>query len=359
MKAIIFAGGIGTRLWPLSRKKSPKQFEKIIDGKSTLQLTIERVSNLYKPTDIYIATSVLYENLIKNQFPAIPKENIIAEPEKRDAGPAVGLAMSYLYGEHPDEPVLILWSDHLIKNEQEFTKVINVANQIIKEQPEKIIFIGQKARFANENLGWIEVGKEIDKINDISLYAFHAMRYKPNKKLAEYYFRSKKYCWNLGYFVSTPRFIHKLYEQFSPDISSSLGKIFSDKKNIKKNLNTYYSEMPSINFDNAILEKLNREDAYVIHHDIGWSDIGAWDAFKEALEKNEFANVTQGKVLTEDCQDSLIYNTSGKQTIICLDLKHLLVICTDDAVLVADKYSIPKLKKVVEGFEGTELEHLA
>ena len=359
MKAVIFAGGVGTRLWPLSRKKSPKQFEKIINGKSTLQLTVERISSIYKLEDIYIATSVIYKDIIRKQFPLLPKENIFTEPVKRDSGPAVGLAMKYLDEKFPNEPVLILWSDHLIKHQNEFLNVITAANEMILKDPQKIIFLGQKARFANENLGWIEVGDKVEYSKGSPIYAFQSMRYKPNKELAEYYFKSDKYCWNLGYFVSTPHHICSLYRKLAPEIYSILVKIFKDRKKIQSALTKQYSKMSTINFDNAILEKLDKKAALVIYHDIGWSDIGAWDAFKEALEKSNAENVVQGNVVVESCIDNLVCNLNEKQTVVCIDLNELLVVNTPDAILVAKKSSIPKLKKVVEGFEGSEFEYLA
>lgn len=360
MKAVIFAGGVGTRLWPLSRKKSPKQFEKIIGEKSTLQHAVERLLPEFKPEDIYISTGIQYVSTVAKQLPKIPKENIFGEPEKKDVGPSVAFMMGYLSKKFPHEPVVILWSDHLVRHQTLFKKIILTSGELVRKEKEKMIFIGQKPRFASGNLGWIEYGGIVKKTNGVSFQSFIGFRYKPDKKLAEEFFSSSKYCWNLGYFVSTPHFVYSLFKRFSPQVHRLTEKIMDSlgKKEFKTMFAKYYKEMPEINFDNAILEQLDRGCAYVVIEDIGWSDVGAWEALKEALEKNKEDNITKGKVLLENSTDNLIYNYNDKKIIVGVDLNELLVVNTDDILLIAKKTSVSKIKKIVEGFKGTELEKL-
>lgn len=360
MKAVIFAGGVGTRLWPLSRKKSPKQFEKIIGNKSTLQLAVERLLPQFSCKDIFISTGKPYTNLVSSQLPMIPKTNIISEPSKKDVGPAVALMMGYLSKIAPYEPVIILWSDHLVKKESRFKKIIMAADQLIKQEPNRIIFIGQKPRFASENLGWIETNRVVKKINRISFREFSGFKYRPDKQLAEKYFKNDRYCWNLGYFVSTPLFIYNLFKRFAPKIYHLTEKIVNEK-NKKKFLlkfNKYYQQMPEISFDNAVLEQLENRLAYVVIDDIGWSDVGAWEALKEALEKKREENVTKGQVLLEDSTDNLVYNYEDKKLVVGIDLSDLLVVNTNDVLLVAKKSSVAKIKNLVKSFQGTKNEDL-
>lgn len=360
MKAVIFAGGVGTRLWPLSRKKSPKQFEKIIDDKSTLQLAVERLFPEFNPRDIYISTGIQYVDIITKQLNKIPKENIIGEPEKRDVGPAVAFMMGYLSKKFPDEPVVILWSDHLVRHKDLFKKVVLASGKLVEKDTDKIIFIGQKPRFASDNLGWIETEGIYRKGFGVTFHKFSELKYKPNKELAEKYYKNERYCWNLGYFVSTPHFIYSMFKRFTPHIYRLIEQILEslDKKNFMKKFAQYYHEMPEINFDNAILEQLDRELAYVVIEDIGWSDVGAWEALKEALEENREDNITKGKVLLKDSDDNLIYNYNDKKIIIGVDLHELLVVNTEDVLLIAKKTSVSKIKKMVEDFKGTEHEKL-
>jgi len=147
MKIVVFAGGVGTRLWPLSRKNSPKQFEKILGDKSTLQLAVDRLRPDFAFEDIYIATGKKYEKIVRQQLPKIPAQNFIFEPAIRDVGPAVGMAMSVIGKEHPNSPVAILWSDHLVRKEALFRRLLKTAGEVATKNPDRIIFIAQKDIF--------------------------------------------------------------------------------------------------------------------------------------------------------------------------------------------------------------------
>jgi mannose-1-phosphate guanylyltransferase len=359
MKAIIFAGGVGTRLWPLSRKKSPKQFEKIVGNKSTLQLAAERLMPNFSWNDIYISTGKQYVPIVQKQLDKLPPDHVIGEPSTRDVGPAVGLATALLAREFPNEPMVILWSDHLVRKEKEFRAILEAAGKQIKKDPNRIIFISQKPRFASVNLGWIEYGKKVITIDKTELHAFVDFQYRPDSDTAKRYLDSGHHAWNLGYFVTTPKYLWEQYQRFAPNVANGLSQIVNSYRTGKyaETLERIYPTLEKISFDNLILEKLDPSQAYVISENIDWSDVGAWEALKEALEDSEDKNVTQGMTMLKDTKDSLVYNYT-KQLVVTIDLEELLVINTDDVVLVCKKTSVPKIKKVVEGMVGTELDHL-
>lgn len=356
---MIFAGGVGTRLWPLSRKSTPKQFEKIIGDKSTLQQTIDRLSGSFSPSDIYIATGKRYEEILINQLPSIPKENFIFEPEMRDVGPAIGFVSMILESDFKEEPVAIIWSDHLVKNTDAFIKVLRLAEETIKNDKSNFVFIAQKPRFANQNMGWIEVGPEIENSNGIKVYQFKRLKYRPKPKEAQAFFKNKNFVWNLGYFVTTPSYLTSLFKTFSPAMYDHLLKIKSSWKtdNFEKNLSKIYPKLKKITFDDLILSKMREDNISVISEDLGWSDVGAWEALKEALCDTENDNLTKGNVMLEDCRDSLSFSYTN-QLVVGIDLDGMLVVNTNDVLLVCSKSSVPKIKKLVEQLAGTPHEHL-
>lgn len=359
MKIIIFAGGVGTRLWPLSRKNSPKQFEKILGDKSTLQLAVERLRPDFSFLDIYIATGKRYENIVREQLSQIPAKNFIFEPVVRDVGPAVGMALSIIKKEHGNCPVAILWSDHFVKKERRFREVLHFAQKLVKKNKNSFVLIGQRARFANQNLGWIEFGEKIQEIKGTKVFRFKRLIYRPTLKEAEGFLNNQNFSWNPGYFVTTPKFLLSQFKTFAPKLWKGLIKIQDaiGTKDFGKVVEAVYPTLEKISFDNAILERIDPKHVSVIAADLGWSDVGAWEALKEALEISSAENVTKGKVMLEDVRDCLVFNYTDQLTV-GIDLSEMLVINTDDVVLVCPKTSVPKIKKLVESMSGTPNEHL-
>lgn len=359
MKVVIFAGGVGTRLWPLSRKHTPKQFEKIIGDRSTLQLAYDRIRPIFEPSDIYISSGDRYKDVLFKQLPEIPKENFILEPEMRDVGAAVGLVTVVFQKIAPNEPFIILWSDHLVKNEVLFRSILKAAEKVLEKDQNKIVFIGQRSRFASQNLGWIEFGDKIKEVDGVDLFEFKSLHYRPDVEKAENFHKSVKHAWNPGYFATTPNFLMSLYEKHAPEMYAGLKKIQEKwgANDFESVLKVEFPKLEKVSFDNLILEKIAETDGFVIGADLGWSDIGAWEALKEALSDGDDENVTKGKVMLEDSRDSLVFNYTG-QMVVGIDLNDLLVINTEDVVLICPKDSVPKIKKLVESLSGTEHESL-
>lgn len=359
MKAVIFGGGVGTRLWPLSRKSTPKQFEKIVGDKSTLQLAVDRISPIIKPEDIFVSSGVRYGEILKSQLSQIPSTNFILEPEMRDVGAAVGLVAAILEKISPDEPFTILWSDHLVKNEELFRNILLAGAQILSKDKNKIVFIGQKSRLATQNLGWIEYGEKVEDVNELPIYEFESLHYRPSLESAQAFHASEKHAWNPGYFVTTPSFLMSLYKKYAGDMYDGLVKIQDawGTDRYETTLSEIFPNFEKISFDNLILEKMGHSDGYVIGTDFGWSDIGAWEQLKEALADGVEENVTKGKTMLEGSRDSLVFNYTN-QMVVGIDLSEFLVINTEDVVLICPKNSVPKIKKLVESLSGTEHENL-
>lgn len=357
MKAVIFAGGVGTRMWPLSRKKTPKQFEKIIDNQSTLQLTIKHIRPEFDYKNIYISTNQKYVKIIRKQLPSVPSKNIIAEPERRDLAPAVGYLCSILAKENPHQPFVILWSDHLKRRVANFKKALRVGQKLILENPNRFIFIGEKPGFANQNLGWIQTGKKIKTMEGMPVYQFKSWHYRPAVETAKKYFQDKHWFWNPGYFVVTPKFVLEQYQRFLPKMYQKILKLKESygTKEHPKFLNKIYPTMEKISFDDGILAKVEPEKAVVLGCDLGWADIGTWEALKEILQKYPKQNLIKGHVHLHNCQDFMVYNFTP-QLITAINLEGLVVVNTNDVLLICHERAMKEIKKIVESFKGTEKE---
>ena len=348
MKTSIFCGGSGKRFWPLSRRKRPKQLLPLFDGRSTLQVTFDRLTPVVPPGDIFISTIFPYFKEIKRQLPKLPKENLIGEPALRDLGPAVALnAAITAKVASPDEPFAILWSDHILKHEKRFRGMLKMAEEIISAGEKQIVFFGCAPRFANENLGWIGLDGKPNEREEVSRLGLLSFKYRPEKKEAEKFFKSGQYTWNLGYWVSTPRYILSAFKEHEPDIYHAVTDIVRiwGKSNYREVLEELYPKLEKISFDDAVIEKLDFSDATVLVADLGWADIGNPYAFKESVcgDKNLF----MGEVIDSGSEDSFVYNNSG-QLVTTIGLEGMVVIATKDAFLVCGKDKAKEIKRIVE-----------
>ncbi len=362
MKIIIFAGGSGRRLWPLSRQKSPKQFESIIGDRSTLQLAVDRVYDVYGGENIFISTNEKYIDLVREQLD-IPHKNVIGEPTRRDLAAAVGLAMAHLAEATDeellaDEPVAILWGDNYMDQVDNFLQVMQTAESLLAQKEADILFIGETPRFANEQLGWIGLGAEVGKIENQPYYGFDSLTYRPPLAECKRMFAEQTHVWNTGYFVTTIGFVQKMYQQQQPQMWAMLREIQSaiGQPNYEDTLHTVYPQLDELSFDDAILHHIAPEQALVLHAEMGWSDPGTLYALKEAINPDLSANVTKGLVIEEQIKDCLVYNYEVDKLVAVAGLEGIIVVNTEDAILVVHKDHIPLVKKMVNDLEGTNLE---
>lgn len=334
MKIIIFAGGIGTRMWPLSRENSPKQFDQIFAGKSTIQLAWDRVAPVFGSENIYIQTTKLYQKIIQRQLPKLSKKNIFLEPARRDVGPAVCFAVNKLDKMKYSGPIAIVWADHLMDRVGEFRHGLKIGEKLIKENPGRFVFMPERPRFANNNLGWIHVGEKAGEIGKTEYFKFRGWKYKPSKSVCDKMFKSGDYFWNPGYFITSLEFITDCYKKLAPEIYSCVTK-------------NKYLQCPKLSFDNAIIEKVNLGNAVLIKMNMGWSDPGTLYALKEALEESSEGNVTKGNVVTFGTTDSLVYNLENKKVVTTVDLKGMVVVNTKDAIVVVHKDNVVRISELV------------
>lgn len=349
MKILIFAGGAGTRLWPLSRKNSPKQFEKLKDDISTLQMAVDRVKD-FGMENIYVSTNETYVPIVREQVPELLVSNIYTEPAKRDLAAAVGLSLCRLKNSGYAGPIAILWADHFMEHPEAFVQALHKAKGLIEECSERFIFLAEKPRFANQNLGWINVGSCVDE----DICTFEGWKYRPELIDCQTMFEGGDWFWNPGYFVTDLDFVLGLYDVHMPDMCANLISMAQDEQKMKD----AYHTLEAVSFDNAIVEKISKDQAAVLKVNLGWSDPGTLYALKEALVADQEKNLIKGDVEDLGSKDCFVFNEQEGKLVTTIGLDGMMVINTKDALLVCHKDEVPRIKELLKQIEQDKQDYL-
>ncbi|MFA7314730.1 MAG: sugar phosphate nucleotidyltransferase [Candidatus Magasanikbacteria bacterium] len=347
MKILIFAGGAGTRLWPISRKSSPKQFEILKGDKSTIAMALERVKS-FDIKNVFVSTNDKYVDLVHKHLPELNKKHILGEPARRDLTAAVGLALLRLKKQGVTGTIAMLWADHFMKKPENFVKALKTAEKLIEENPNRFVFLGEQARFANENLGWIHLGKNIAG----DLFEFNKWKYHPDILECQEMFESQEWMWNPGYFIFDIDFVLELYKKHKPEMYI----VLEDIVNGNKDLAIEYPKLEAISFDNAIVEKIDKNQAVVLKVDLGWTDPGTLYSLKEALVDGQDKNFEKGNVVDLDSEDCLILNEENGRLVATVGLKGMIVVNTNNTTLVCHKDNVPRIKELLKKIEERGLE---
>jgi len=343
MKIVIRAGGVGTRLWPISRQNKPKQLHALLSNKTMLQEAIELSMRATAIENIYISGNQDYENILRKDLGAVLENNLILEPARRETAAAIGLEAVYLSQKDNQAVIASLGSDHAIKNKKEFVRLLKLAVKTINKHPQHIICLGIKPTCPDIGYGYIELGKKLSP-EIFSVVSFHE---KPPQKLAQQFLQAGNFLWNANMFVWRVDTILKLYEKFLPKMYQQLmliKKSIGTKKE-RETINKVYPKLEKIAIDYAIIEKA--KNILAIPADIGWNDIGDWARLKDELAATEEDNVIKAEHVGLDTKNCLVYSET-KKLITTLGLENIIIVETEDALLVCDKYRSADIKKIVE-----------
>lgn len=341
--ALIMAGGRGERFWPKSRVNLPKQFLSLTnDEKTMIQLTVERILPLVDMEDIYIATNQQYKELVRQQLPELPEDNILCEPVGRNTAPCIGLGAIHIAKKYEDAVMFVLPSDHLIKMNKIFVNTLKDASEVA-EAGSNLVTIGITPDEPETSYGYIRFDTE--KVLGRA-FAVEQFVEKPNLETAKTYLESGQYMWNSGMFVWKISTIMENLKKHMPETFEGLCRIREaigteqEDKVLKEEFVGFKSE----SIDYGIMEKA--ENIFILTSAFGWDDVGSWLAVGRIQKTNEFKNVIIGNAVTVDTQNTIIQG--GDKLIATVGLENMIIVDTEDALLVCEKDHAGDIKKVLE-----------
>jgi len=344
VKAVILAGGSGSRLWPLSRQQLPKQFLHLNGENSLLQETIERLNPLIGKEDIWVVTGE--EHARGEAYAELRPYHAILEPVGRNTAPAIALAAGLFLEQGEDAILVVLPADHLIRDRLQFQ--IHLSDAISEAESGKLVTFGIKPEQADTGFGYIQVSSPVRETNTV----LDVIRFteKPDLETAEAFLREGNYFWNSGMFVWRASAILQEIERFLPDVFQVVEDIrqaIRAGEDRQKVIKREFPRMPSISIDYGVLEQSDL--VCLIPCDIGWSDIGSWDAIFDVAEKDGDGNAIDGHVLAIDCEDSLL--RSSKHLLAAVGLRNMCVVETSDALLITPRGESQRVREIVSALQ--------
>lgn len=336
MKIVILAGGAGSRLWPMSSKQKPKQFQKLVSDKTMLQETFARVS--FVPIeDIYVSTNAEYAHYVREELPDLPEANLISEPSMQDTGPCIGLAAALIAKKDPDAVMAVVYADHLVQDVAEFEAKLKAAEHLAATE-NTLNIIEVKAKYPNTNLGYVRIGRMLKEENGIEIYEFKAFKEKPDYETAKRFLSSYSYLWNTGYYVWKVSTILEEFEKHLPKTYAELQHIVSGEP-----MEVCYPQCDKISIDYGIMEKVDPSRVRIIPADLGWSDIGTFASLHEELAHSPKDNLIKGDVVAVESEGCLLYN-EGVDQIAVFGLKNMVVVNAAGKTLICSKERSNDLK---------------
>jgi mannose-1-phosphate guanylyltransferase len=340
--AVIMAGGVGSRFWPRSKEKSPKQLLRIFGENSMIQNTVDRLNGLVDDENIYVITNKTQKSEIIAQLSHIPKENIIEEPFGRNTAACIGLASVIIENKDKDAVTLILPADHIIQEKEIFHSILRNAAAFANED-KGLVTIGIPPTRPETGYGYIQID---DKSVSDNIFKVLTFAEKPNYATAVRFIESGDFMWNSGMFIWRTDAILNEIKTYLPDLYDGLMTIKKDigTLNYDKTLLNVYGILKSISIDYGIMEK--SKQVFLIKGEFSWSDVGSWEEVYQLSEKNNEGNALKGNIYSDRTIDSYVYSPDKFTAVI--GVESLIIINTDDALLVCRRDQCQDVKKIVD-----------
>ena len=357
--AVILAGGGGTRLWPVSRKGKPKQFQALVGERSLLQRMYATLGHFFARENIHVQTTEDYLAFVREQLPGIDPDRIIVEPEARDTAAAFAFAAATLLRRDPDSSLGIFYSDNVVQDESkdEFRAAIETGFSVIRQYPERAVLVGVKPLYPHTGLGYIELGPEVASPEfRVPVFCAKSFVEKPALDLARELTASPNYLWNTGYKIIRAKTILRLlassHESYASGLPALIDALAADDA---KAIRTSFASLHRCSFEYLVSEKA--PDFLTIPANVQWSDLGDWEIIHRVLaEHREGRLYSSGRVVEHDCKDTLLI--SHHRPVVAIGVQDLIIIETEEAVLVMSKNRSQDIKVALRDLFATEPELL-
>lgn len=341
MHIVIMAGGRGTRFWPQSRIRTPKQFLNIVGDGSMLRQTFDRVLPLAAPSNIWVVTSEDYREAAAAQIPELPEENIIAEPLVRSTAPCIGLSALHIRRRDQDAVMAVLPADHHISDTDLFLEALTTAAETARRE-QGLVTIGIRPTHPETGYGYIQVGEALTD----QAYRVTAFTEKPDRAVAETFLAGGRHLWNSGMFIWSVSTILNNMQRYCPALYDGLMTMEPclGTANEAEQVRRVYESLPTISIDYAVMEHADR--VFVVKGGFGWSDVGSWSAVQKFWKTDENRNAVRGRIIGIDTSDSII--EGGDKLVALIGVEDLIVVDTPDVLLICRKDRDQDIKRVIE-----------
>ncbi|MBQ3539640.1 MAG: mannose-1-phosphate guanylyltransferase [Bacteroidaceae bacterium] len=343
---VIMAGGIGSRLWPLSRKERPKQFHDLLGcGKTLLQQTYHRYSRIVPCENIIVSTNIEYSSLVREQLPELPADQILHEPTFRGTAPSIAYAACHIRQLNPMASIVVAQSDQLVLNENSFVETVGKGLDFVAQQ-NKLVIIGIKPTCPETRYGYIQVEDKHSASDDGIFYKARTFTEKPTYEFAKIFMDSGEFFWNSGIYIWSVQTIIETLSKLLPDMMAKFEQVFRELPNRddrRRKIYESYTSFPNVSIDSAVMERA--DNVFVEVGEFGWADIGTWDSLYGTLPKDSNGNVVlHSHTMMYDSRDNVIALPKGKLAVI-QDVEGLLIVDAGNVLMVCRKGSEGDIRK--------------
>ena len=359
MKIVIRAGGLGTRLWPLSRQNNPKQFQALLGDKTMVRTTYERIVGLLnQPADLFISINELMVKRLKLEIPEVPLSNIIVETECRNTGPAMCLEVCYLQKYcQPDDIIASLPSDDYISNNEAFADLLRSSEQFLHQNPDYILTPAVKPTVIDTGYSYLRAGQNLQNIGQESIFVVNDVVEKPNEDYCRELINSGVYYCHTGMYIWRLQTIADLFAQFQPGMYQTCQKVvdllihYGNNEQIRQ----LYSQLEKMSIESAITDKVDKL-AMSVSNRVGWSDLGKWPILYNILSDGTGSNVMKGQIVSRESKHNLVFCNLVDKLVVINDVSDLVVVDTGDVLFISSLKSANNIKDIIEDLKQRGLQ---